>query len=78
MAAERVAHMANKSQAERQKAEAEAAELAAKDLATDRTSVWAKLLLPVGYSSLFVGSVIIILHDRVGHLPAAKWLPDLF
>ncbi|KAK9843027.1 hypothetical protein WJX74_005776 [Apatococcus lobatus] len=78
MAAEKASKMRHKSLAERHKAEAEAAELAAKDLALDKTSIWAKLLLPVGYTSLFVGSVVLIIHDRIGHLPTAKWLPDLF
>ena len=78
LAAERASKMASRSLAERHKAEQEAAELAAKDLAVDRTSIWAKLLLPMGYAGLFVGSVVYILHDRIGHLPAAKWLPDLF
>lgn len=78
LAAERASKMASKSLAQRHKAEQEAAELAAKDLAVDKTSIWAKLLFPVGYASLFVGSVVYILHDRIGHLPAAKWLPDLF
>ena len=78
LAAERAAKMAHKSLNERHKAEAEAAELSALDLAVDKTSIWAKLFLPLVYSSGFVGTVVYILHDRYGHLPAPKWLPDLF
>ena len=70
--------MSDKSLAERHKAEAEAAELSAMDLAVDKTSIWAKLLLPLVYSTGFVGTVISILHDRYGHVPTPKWLPDLF
>ena len=78
IAAERAAKMSDKSLRERHKAESEAAELAALDLAVDQTSIWAKLPLPLVYSAGFVGSVLWILHDRYGHVPVPKWLPDLF
>lgn len=76
--AEKRAKMSSKPLPDRQKAEEEAAEIARKALAVDKTSIWAKLLLPLVYSSFFVGSVAYILTDRIGHLPPAKWLPDLF
>ena len=58
--------MSSKPLPDRQKAEEEAAEIAQKALAVDKTSIWAKLLLPLVYSSFFVGSVAYILTDRIG------------
>ncbi len=78
LTAERTSQLSNMSLNERKKAEAEAAELSALDLAADKTTIWAKLLLPMLYATGFVGTVVYILQDRYGHLPSPKWLPDLF